>query len=158
MGRSYRLTVSGVAVSAAQDLLQINGATGKCYFIRRIWVGCTDTAVATGQMLQLRARFLPATVTNGSGGTTGLTPAKNDPGDAAASNSTCCANSTTPATTNGTAVVLYENGCHLYQGDNWRFDSSPPIGPSEAFVYELRSTVSGTVHLSAGCEIEEFLG
>lgn len=158
MPRPYQVTFEGVAVSAAQDLVQINGATGKFYQILRHWVGCTDTSVATGQMLQLRSRFLPATVTNGSGGTTGITPSKKDPGDAAASNSTCLTNSTTKATTNGTAVTIYEQGCHLYQGDNWRYDNSPIVGPSEAFVFELMSTVSGTVHLSGGVEIMEWGG
>ena len=158
MGRRYRVTFEGVGVSAAQDLVQITGASGKMMLILRHWVGCTDTSLATGQMLELRARFLPATVTVGSGGTTGITPSKNDPGDAACSSSTCATNNTTPATTNGTAVKLYENGCHLYQGDNWRYDSPPVIGPSEAFVFELLSTVSGTVHLSGGVEIEEMGG
>jgi hypothetical protein len=109
-------------------------------------------------MLQLRGRFLPATVTTGSGGTTGITPSRNDPGDAACSSSTCATNNTTKATTSGTAITTYESGCHLYQGDNWRYDEPPIIGPSEAFVFELLSTVSGTVHLSGGVEIEEYGG
>jgi len=156
--RAYQVTFDGVAVSAAQDLVGIAGATGKFYQILRHWVGCTDTSVATGQMLQLRSRFLPATVTAGTSGTTGITPSKKDPGDAAASNTTCGTNNTGKATTNGTAVVLYLNGCHLYQGDNWRYDNSPIIGPSELFVFELESTVSGTVHLSGGVEFLEYAG
>lgn len=158
MGRKYRVTFENVAVSAAQDLIQITGATGKMYRILRHWVGCTDTSVATGQMLRLRARFMPATFTVGSGGTTGITPSRNDVGDAAASTTTCATNNTTGGTTSGTAIVTYTNGCHLYQGDNWRYDEGPVIGPSEAFVFDLLSTVSGTVHLSGGCEIEEFMG
>jgi hypothetical protein len=158
MSRKYRVTFENVLVSAAQDLVQVTGATGKVYRILRQWVGCTDTSVATGQMLQLRARFLPATVSNGSGGTTGITPSKNDPGDATCSSTTCCINSTSKATTNGTAIVLYENGVHMYQGDMWRYDEPPVVGPTEAFVYELMSTVSGTVHLSGGVEIEEIGG
>lgn len=158
MGRFYRVTFKGVAVSAAQDLVQITGATGKMMRILRHWVGITDTSVATGQMIQLEGRFLPATVTVGSGGTTGVTPSKNDPGDAACSSSTCAINNTTQATTSGTAIVTYENGCHLYQGDNWRYDNPPVVGPSEAFVFSLISTVSGTVHMSGGVEIEEIGG
>jgi hypothetical protein len=158
MGRTYRVTFEGVAVSAAQDLVQITGAAGKIFLIKRLWCVCTDTSLATGQMLQTRARFLPATVTVGSGGTTGITPSKNDPGDAACSSSTCATNNTTKATTSGTAAVLYEGGGHLYQGDSFNFPDPPPIGPSEAFVYELLSTVSGTVHLSGGVEFEEIGG
>lgn len=158
MGRKYRVTFEAVAISAAQDLVQITGATGKMMKILRHWVGCTDTSVATGQMLSLRARFMPATFSVGSGGTTGITPSKNDPGDATCSSTTCAINNTTPATTSGTAIKVYENGCHLYQGDNWRYDESPLVGPSEGFVFELLSTVSGTVHLSGGVDIEEMGG
>ncbi len=158
MARAYRVTFVAVAVSLPQDLVQITGATGKRMRILRHWVGCTDTSVATGQMISLRARFMPATFTIGSGGTTSITPSKNDPGDAACSSTTCATNNTTPGTTNGTAVVSYANGCHLYQGDNWRYDNPPEIGPTEAFVFELLSTVSGTVHLSGGVEFEEFMG
>lgn len=158
MARAYRVTFVGVTVSAAQDLVQITGATGKYMRILRHWVGCTNTTLATGQGLNLRARFFPATVTVGSGGTTGITPSRNDVGDAACSSTTCATNNTTQATTNGTAIILYANGCHLYQGDNWRYDNPPVIGPSEAFVFELLSTVSGTVNLSGGVEFEEALG
>ena len=120
--------------------------------------GCCSTSLATGQGLRLRSRFLPATVTVGAGGTTGITPTKRDPGDAACSSSTCGTNNTTQATTSGTALVQYSNGAHLYQGDVWTYPNCPPIGPSEAFVFELLSTVSGTVHLSGGVEFEEWGG
>lgn len=158
MARAYRVLFTAVTVSAAQDLVMITGATGKRMRILRWWVGCPTTTLAAAQGLSLRARFLPATVTVGSGGTTGITPAKNDPGDATCSSTTCATNNTTPATTSGTAIVLYSNGCHLYQGDNWRPDNPPEIGPLEAFVYELLSTVSGTVTLSGGVELEECMG
>lgn len=158
MGRIYRVQFSNVSVSAAQDLVQITGAAGKMMRILRHWVACSNTTLASGQMLSLRSRFLPATVTVGSGGTTGITPSKNDPGDAACSSSTCATNNTTQATTNGTAVVLYSSGCHLYQGDVWNYINPPPIGPSEAFVFELLAAVSGTVNLSGGCEFEEIGG
>lgn len=155
MGRIYRVTFSQVSVAAAQDLVQITGATGKMMLILRHWVGCSNTTLATGQMLSLRSRSLPATVTVGSGGTTGITPSKNDRGDATCSSTTCATNNTTQATTSGTAVVNYLRGVHLYQGDEWYYQKPPPIGPSEAFVFELLSTVSGTVALSGGVELEE---
>jgi hypothetical protein len=156
MPRAYKVTFSGVAVTAAQDLVQITGAAGKIARIVRAWVGATDTTAPTGQQLQIRCRFLPATVTPGSGGTT-PTVAKVDPGDAAAS-VTALANNTTKATTSGTAIVLDEQGAHIFSGYDNAFLNRPPIGPSEAFVFELLSTVSGTVHLSGGVEIEEIGG
>lgn len=155
MPRIYTVSFVGVAVSAAQDLIQITGATGKMIKILRLVLGCIDTSVATGQMLSLRGRFLPATVTIGSGGTTGITPSKRDIGDAACSSATCATNNTVKATTNGTAVIQYANGCHLFQGENFRFDNPPLVGPSEAWVFELLSTVSGTVNLSCLLELSE---
>ena len=156
MPRAYQVTFSGVTVSAAQDLVQITGpSAGKIFRILRLWLGCGDTSLATGQGLKLRARYLPATVTVGSGGTTGITPSKKDAGDAACSSTTCATNNTTQATTSGTAVALYANGVHLYQGENFRFDNPPIVNPSTAFVFELLGAPSGTVTLSGGVEFEE---
>jgi hypothetical protein len=156
MSRVYRVTFEAVSISAAQDLLQIKGASGKMLRILRRWVGATDTTIPSAQMLSLRERFLPATVSDGSGGSTPA-PQKTDPGDAAAS-FTALSNSTSKATTNGTAVTLYEDSCHIYNGFNMAVDEPYPIGPSESYVFELLSTVSGTVHLSGGVIVEEIGG
>lgn len=155
MPRQYHVTFSNVTVSAAQDLVQIIGAAGKLMRIKRIWLGCGTASLAAAQGLRLRARFMPVTVTVGSGGTTGITPSKKDQGDAACSSATCAINNTTPATTNGTAVVLYENGVHLYKGEDKIFDDPPTVGPSQAFVFELLAAPSGTVTLSGGVDFEE---
>lgn len=158
MARRYRVFFENVAVSAAQDLIQIKGAAGKMLRIIRAWHGCTDTSIATSQMLSTRCSFLPVTVTDGSGGSS-PTPQKIDPGDAAAS-FTAKANNTTPATTNGTKITLDESADHIYNGyrSQWDDKGAPAIGPSESFVLELLSTVSGTVHLSGGVEVEEIGG
>ena len=118
----------------------------------------TDTTVATSQSVSTRCSFLPATVTNGSGGTTPVAQ-KLDPGDASPS-VTAKANNTTPATTSGTKVTLEESGDHAYNGyrSMWDDKSTPIVGPSESFVLELLSTVSGTVHMSGGVECEELGG
>ena len=158
MARRYRLTFSAVTVAAAQDMVLVTGASGKMMLIRRAWVGCPDTTLATGQDLSLRARFLPATLTVGSGGSVNQTPAKTDPGDATCSTATCGLNNTTKTTTSGTAIIVYSDGCHLFQGSNWRFDEPVPIGPSEAFVYEILGAPSGTVALSGGVEFDEIGG
>lgn len=153
MPRVYSVTFEEVAVSAAQDLVQIKGASGKTLRILRAWWGATDTTLPTSQQVSTRGRFLPATVTDGSGGSS-PTPRKFDPGDAAAS-FTALANNTTPASTNGTATILLERGDHIYAGMSHSFRNPPVIGPSESFVFELLSTVTGTVHLSGGVEVEE---
>lgn len=153
MPRVYSVTFEGVSVSAAQDLVQIKGASGKMLRILRQWVGCTNTTAPTNQQLSLRSRFLPATVTDGSGGST-PTPQPVDPGDAAAT-FTSLANDTVKATTNGTAKTLEENSCNIFAGYDYTFPKPPLVGPSQSFVFELLSTVSGTVTLSGGVLVEE---
>lgn len=156
MPRNYTIMFESVTVTAAQDLVQVKGASGKIFRPIRAWVKATDTTLPTAQMISARCRFLPATVTDGSGGTT-PTPAKTDPGDAAAS-ITALMNNTVKATTNGTAIVLDEGGEHIYSGYDVIFPVRTPIGPSESFVFELLSTVTGTVHLSGGVIVEEMGG
>lgn len=156
MPRPYEVTFENVLVSAAQDLVTILGAAGKIVRVLRIWVSSVDTTLVTSQQIQIRGRFLPATVTAGSGGST-PTPRPTDPGDAAAS-FTAHANDTSKTTTSGTAATVEENGCHLYQGYDKTLARPPVVGPSEAFVFELLSTVSGTVHMSGGVEVEEYGG
>ena len=79
------------------------------------------------------------------------------PGDSAAS-FTANINDTTKATTSGAFTNVEENGCHLYQGYDKTFARPFLVGPNEGFVFELLSTVSGTVHLSGGVEAEELGG
>ena len=153
MPRTYAVTFEQVSVSAAQDLIQIAGAAGKMLRILRQWVGVTNTTAPTNQQISVRARFLPATVTAGSGGST-PTPRPFDPGDAAASFS-AYANNTTKATTGGTAAILEENSANVFAGYDLTFIKPPLIGPSESFVFELLSTVSGTINMSGGVIVEE---
>lgn len=156
MPRRYRVPMPPVAVSAAQDMWQIKGATGKMVRVLRVKIGETDTTPATGQMLSVRARFLPATVTDGTGGTS-ATIAKTDPGDAAAS-FTALLNNTGKATTNGTAVIDIEDGFYNLGGWDHFWLTPPVIGPSESFVIEMLSTPSGTVTLAGYVEVEEIGG
>lgn len=156
MGRTYSVTFENVAVSAQQDLLEIKGASGKMLRILRIWVASVDSSLPTGQMLPLRARFLPATVTDGSGGST-PTPRRLDAGDSAAS-FTALANNTSQASSSGTAVVVEENGQHVFSPYDYAFPRPPVVGPSEAFTFELNGAPSGTIHLSGGALVEEIGG
>ncbi len=156
MPRVYTVAVENVAVSAAQDFFQIIGAAGKTLRVLRANIGATDTSLPTAQMCRWRCRYLPATVTNGSGGSS-PSPQAVDPGDAAAS-FTAKANNTTPATTGGTAAVLFTKGTHLYaelELNQQTTKAWPVVGPSESVVIELLSTVSGTVHMSGTVEVEE---
>jgi hypothetical protein len=156
MAREYAVTFEKVSVSAVQDLFQIIGAAGKILRIIRIAVSCVDATLPAAECFALRCRYLPATVTNGSGGSS-PTPRPLDPGDAAAS-FTAKANSTTQATTSGTAITLEENGCHAYAGFDYQFPYPPIVGPSESFTFELITTPSATTTLSGTCIVEELGG
>lgn len=147
------MSFENVTISAAQDLISVKGSTGKTCKIKRIWLGATSTTLQTAQSLRLRARFLPVTVTAGSGGGA-FTPAPVDPGDSAAG-ATARINDTTGATTNGTAVVLGTWGVHNYAGLDWVFTTPPIIGLNQQFTFDLLSTVTGTCAFSGGCEFEE---
>jgi hypothetical protein len=154
MGRIYNVVFPSVAVSAAQDLLQIKGAAGKQLKIRKQWAGAPNTTLPTAQMLEFRGRFLPTTVTDGSGGST-VTPRPVDPGDAAAT-FTALSNNTTKATTSGTAAIQEEGSSHVYNQYERNFGAATPqVGPSQSYVFELLSTPSGTVNLTGGVEVEE---
>jgi hypothetical protein len=157
MPRAGAVTFEQVAVTLPQDLVEVKGTTGKLVKIKRVYTNPTDTTLVTAQSISCRCRFLPATVTDGSSGST-PTPRTNDPGDSVSY--TALANNTSKATTNGTAAILAEPSAHIYAGVDWRFPEGkePVIGPAEAFVFELLSTVSGTVHLSGGVETEEMGG
>lgn len=156
MPRTYNVSFEQVTVSAAQDLVQIKGAAGKSVRILEVNISEIDSSPAPAQMLSLRCRFLPATVTDGSGGSA-PTPRPMDPGDAAAS-FTALANNTAKATTSGTAAVLREDGCHIFSGYQYPFPRPPVVGPSESFVFELLSTVVGGVKLSGSVTVEEMGG
>jgi hypothetical protein len=155
MPRAYTVVFEGVSVSAAQDLFQIKGAAGKLLRIKRVVLNATDTTPPAAQMIQARMRYLPVTVTDGSGGTA-PTPQPLDPGDAAAS-FTAKVNNTTQATTNGTAVKLWEGGFYVLAGLDYSFAQGrePVVGPSESFTVEMLSAPSPAIHLSGTVEVEE---
>jgi hypothetical protein len=155
IGRLYRVLFEDISVSAVQDFFEITGATGKMLLIRRIALGCTEQS-PTNQQLKLRSRFMPATVTSGSGGAA-ATPAKTDPGDAAAS-FTAEVNNTTKATTNGTAITTGEWGVNIYAGLDEELARPVPIGPSEAWVFELIGAPTAAQKFSGFVEVEEIGG
>lgn len=153
MARRYIVSFEQVTVTAAQDFVTIIGGTGKACRIIRQWWGCTDTVLATGQNLSVRGRLLPATVSAGSGGST-PTPRPLDGGDAAAV-FTAHTNDTSKTTSSGTVRILEENGSHLFAGYALSYPAPPIVEPTAAYVFELLSTVSGSITISGGVEVEE---
>lgn len=153
MARIYSVSFEKVSVSAVQDLLQLKGATGMLIKLLSFNVDCVDATAPTDQQLALRVRFLPATVTDGSGGSS-PTPQKNDAGDPAAT-FTAKANNTTQATTNGTAVTRWEGGCNVKAGIEKHFVKPPVAGPSQSLTIELITIPASTLTLSGTAIVSE---
>jgi hypothetical protein len=155
LGRIYKVTFENVAVSALQDLFQIKGAAGKILRVKRWIVGASDSTLVTAQSLRFRCSYLPATVTDGSGGTS-PTPRLTDPGDAAAT-FTAKANNTTQASSSGTEVTLDVWGKHIFEGLDhiYPLGTEPVVNPSTSVVLELLAAPTGTTHLSGEAVVEE---
>lgn len=153
MFRTYTVSTNAVVGAAAMDLALILGASNKVCRVIRIECSATDAAAPTSGEMNFRCRFLPATVTAGSGGTT-PTPSRMIQGDAAAS-FTAHANDTSGATTNGTAVVLWSGAAHVLTGLDYMFPEPPTITPSTAMTFELITLPSGTIHLDTCVTVEE---
>jgi len=163
MPRLYRIPFEQVLAGQPQDLVTLllptSVANFKAIDIVRYWVCATDVAVPSPQMMALRLRFLPATVTPGSGGAT-PTPTPLDPGDSAAK-CTAHTNDTSKSGTNGTAVTLDEQSCYVNTGFDSASEGQEPIPIpcnntlQQAVVFELLNAPSGTVHLSGGLDYVE---
>jgi hypothetical protein len=135
-GRLYSAAFSAVTIAAAQDVLAIYPGAGKIVGIQAVTLAqVTGTTVAN---FRLRLRYLPASVTAGSGGST-PTPRPWVSGDAAA-NATAHANDTTQATSGSTIEDLWDDVWNSINGFIWvpPIGSRPPvIGLSGAFVLSL---------------------
>lgn len=153
MPRMYTVIFENVTVSAAQDLFSLKGSTGKTIRCKRVVLGATNTTLQTAQSLRLRVKYLPATVTAGSGGTA-PTPQLLDPGDAAAA-FTARVNDTTQATTSGTAATLVATGVHNFAGWDFPMPDAPYAGLNEQITIDLPSTVAGTCAFSGTAYVEE---
>src|SRR4051794_39213213 len=101
--RLYTAAIDAVTIAAVQDIFMLKAGAANGTVIHQIRVSAGG--VTSPAELRLRLKRLPATVTNGSGGTT---PTINfvDTGDSKAATATLRANDTTQATTSGTAQIL----------------------------------------------------
>lgn len=151
--RYYSIPFTSVTISAIQDLVGVLSAAGKYAEVVRVWVADVDLTIVTGLELQVTVNWLGATVTAGTGGTS-TAPAKCDQGDAAAQ-STAWQNATTIATTTGSTVILYPNGCEIRQGLDWMLPQPVPFQNGEAVVFRLAAAPNATVKLSGGMLIAE---
>lgn len=127
-GRLYTMGFQNVSVAAVQDLLAVYAGATRMFGVHSVSLG--QITGATVGFSRIRHRFMPATVTSGSGGAAGVVN-KTQVGDAAAT-ITGRTNDTTQATTSGTAVDLVDEIWNLVNGYVWY----PPI-PGRPFVVPL---------------------
>ncbi len=153
MGRIYVVSTSAVVGAAAMDLVSILVATGKQLKILRIECASTDAAAPTSGEMNFRCRYMTATVTQGSGGTT-PTAIPMDHGDTAFAG-TIHANDTSGASTNGTATVLWNGAAHVLTGLDYSFTRPPVFAAATGFTFELITLPSGTIHVDMAVTFEE---
>lgn len=143
-GRLYTITFTNVTIAAVQDAICVLAGASRQFGIHQGNVGqITGTTVFNARC---RMRYLPTTVTSGSGGST-PTPQKTNPNDAAAT-ITAHANDTTQASTSGTAVDLYGDVINTVNGWVWYppVPGRPPIcGLSGAVVLSIDTAFSSLV-------------
>jgi len=150
----FTIVCENIAVSAAQDVLAAYAASTKK--LQLIAVEMAANGQTTVGNYPLRLRYLPATVTAGSGGAS-VTPRNVNP-DGATASFTAARNNTTQATTGGTASDYVATQFNPINGYYWQ--APTPVGDepkadlSGAFILSLDS-VSGTINVSATMWLRE---
>lgn len=145
MGRMYSVTFEEVAVSAVQDLFEINAASDSAVIVHGIEISqSSDTDSEQLNVLIHRGS------TSGSGGST-PTPAPLEIGDSAFGG-TCEANNTSQSTE---GTILHSAAFNVLNGWVWwpTPECRPVISPSGRLIVELQTapgdelTMSGTIYI-----------
>lgn len=159
MGRYYSVSFSAVAVSAAQDLFELNapanaGARIRLHDVRLVQT--SDVATSDSEVLRVSVLRYSSGSTSGSGGSA-PTPAPLESGDPAATFTAEVNNTTT--TTGGSSVTLVEDGFNVLGGGAFALSIPPDRRPSavngERLVIRLTApadalTMSGTAIVEEG--------
>ena len=132
----FTIVAENIAVTAAQDILCAYAATTKKLQLLAVEIGANGQTTVGNYPFRLR--YLPATVTSGSGGAA-VTPHNVNP-DGASPGFTARRNDTTQAVTGGTAVDYVASQLNPINGYYWQ----PPVGVGD----EPKSDVSGAIQLS----------
>lgn len=154
MSEIFTIVENNIAVSAVQDILAAYAASTKK--LQLLAVELAANGQTTVGNYPIRVRYLPATVTSGSGGAA-VTPHNVNPSGAAAS-FTSRRNDTTQAVTGGTAVDVIATQFNPINGYYWQapvpVGDEPKADLSTAFVLSL-DAVTGTLNISATMWLRE---
>lgn len=157
MSRMYTCQFNAVAVTVAQDLFEIIGATGKILRIHSIELEqSTEVGDAQEEQLGITLKYGAGSVTSGSGGSS-VTPAKIEQGDAAAS-FTCKANNTTKmAAGSGTITTQRAWTWNVRIPFNKIFTERqmPVIGSADRMTIELVAAPTDSVTMNGTVVVEE---
>ena len=144
--RVYTATFSGVSVAAAQDLFELT--VGAAVAAKLLEVHITQDASEVSEQLPVTIKFIPATVTSGTGGAS-VTPRRTSRGDAAA---TCTVerNNTTRATSSGTIEEIRRLSENVLNGWHWVFtpETALELPPSGVVVVGLETAPGAALTMS----------
>jgi len=142
--RVYSTYFENVTISAVQDVFNLKAGSANGLEIHQI--DLSAGGVTSPAEIRLRLKRLPATVTNGSGGTA-PTIGVTDSGDTKSATAGVRANDTSQATTGGTAVILQAWQWNVLMP--WQYLPAPEdrevIQASEALVLDIPGTPASTV-------------
>ena len=154
MGRMYTASFGGVAVTAIQDLIELNAPSDSVVVIHSAFIGQSSDA-GDSEAEMLRVQISRSTGTSGSGGTT-LTARPHNVGDAAFGG-TAEANNTTQATT---TVTIHEETFNAQSG--WYYQPTPEervaLSPGARVVIELPAAPADSLTMSGSITFEEIGG
>lgn len=160
MGRIYTVPYIGLltTVGGDSDLINISPADDKPCRLRGLVISnYSDFGDAQEEALRISIIRMPATVTNGSGGSS-VTPAQVD-SHAAAASFLARANDTTVATTSGTAVIVDESAWNerISPLERWWFEEqfAPIAYQGEALIIRCQSTPTDDVSIAITAYVEE---
>lgn len=147
MGRMYTVVYSGTFTNAGGnvDWLALKPASGKPCLLRGIVISqISEVGDTQEEGLQFSIMRLPATVSDGSGGSS-VTPNPVDENDSAAGATARC-NDTTVTTTSGTAVTVDQFGWNVRNTPFERWwpdpDSAPRVQNAAALVVRQDTTLA----------------
>lgn len=153
MGRIYSATFEQVAVSAAQDLFEINAPSDAIVAVHAVSISqSSDAGDVEAEQLNL---LIHRGSTSGSGGSS-LTARPLQTGDAAFGG-TIEANNTTQSTE---GVILHSESFSVVAGTSiiWTPELRPIISPSGRLIVELQTTPADALTMSGTIYFEEIGG
>lgn len=153
MGRLYTVQFTNVAITAAQDLINITATANMALAVHSIELG--QKTLTAWEAKEVTFKRFPATVTAGSGGTA-PTPQKINNGDPAAT-FTARVNDTTNMTTNATAVTIWARTWEFLNGFFWMPapEERPILAPSQGMALALGTAPSASMTCSGYMLVEE---